>query len=225
MTPATLTLSELLSVRWKTEPASIEQAREAALAADRHRSREQRLLGWIPEPIVRRLDRGFARSNTVHPNTGQALYSIVRAVRPMTVLETGTYWGYSTAFLAGGVKDNGTGHVVSVDLDAEAGKHLPDGLRPYVTLHRGKPASEVLPDVLGGVAPEIFFQDSVHDYEGVLAELERVAPLLQRDAVVLFHDFVADGVREAAVAGLPGWKIFHLTNGDPQQLGVALQWI
>ncbi|WP_236045531.1 O-methyltransferase [Paractinoplanes ovalisporus] len=49
---------------------------------------------------------------------GDLLYSLVRAVRPTTVVEFGTSYGISTLFLAAAIRDNGSGHVVSTELSA-----------------------------------------------------------------------------------------------------------
>lgn len=187
------------------------------------RSRESRLRRWLPAKLVRRLDRGFARSNTVQPDTARALYAVARALRPQLMLETGTYWGYSTAILAAAARDSGVGMVHSFDLYPRAGAHIPDALRPWVRLHLGAPATESMPAVLRELtAPTFFFQDSVHDYEGVLAELQTARPFLAPDAVVVFHDFVLDGVRRAAVDGLPDFFIAQIAGDDPQQFGIAI---
>lgn len=215
-----VSLENLLHLLWQASPWPMEQIRQSV---DRHRRRESLLRRWLPEKLIRRLDAGFARSNTVHPDTARALYSICRAIRPARVFETGTYWGYSTTYLAAAVDHLGAGHVHSFDLYPRAGRHLPDSLRGRVTLHLGRPATEALPAVLAQGAPDLFFQDSVHDYPGVLAELQCVVPCLPPHGVVLIHDFVAHGVRQAAVDGLPGYRIHELEGDDPQILGVAFR--
>jgi hypothetical protein len=193
----------------------------AAVAAKR--DREGLLRRFLPARIVRRLDRGFARSNTIHPDTAQALYAVARAVRPTVTFETGTYWGYSTAILAAAARDSGVGVVHSFDLYPRAGAHIPAALMPWVRLHRGAAATHSMPAVLRDVmAPQLFFQDSVHDYEGVLAELRITMPAMAPGAVVLFHDFVLDGVRRAARDGLPGYQLAQIAGEDPQQFGIAI---
>lgn len=188
------------------------------------RRQENFLRQQLPAWLVRRFDRGFARSNTVHPDTGWALYSICTASQARHIFETGTYWGYSTAYLAAALVDQGqSGRVYSFDLYPHAGQHIPKSLRPHVELHRGKPSVETMPAVLQTVVPDVFFQDSRHDYAGVLAELQVVAPYLQPGAVVLLHDFVEPNVRQAAIDGLPGYHLYVLETQDPQQLGVAIK--
>ncbi|MEP6622521.1 MAG: class I SAM-dependent methyltransferase [bacterium] len=195
---------------------------DAIAAVAGKRNREQWLRRFLPPQIIRRLDRGFARSYTVHPDTARALYAVARAVRPAVIFETGTYWGYSTAILAAAVRDAGSGVVHSFDLYPHAGAHIPSSLMEWVRLHRGAPATASMPAVLQDALPDLLFQDSVHDYDGVLAELRVVAPRMKPGAVVCFHDFVVEGVVQAAVDGLPGWFIAQIAGSDPQQFGIAI---
>ena len=219
---------------------------------DAMRQREMALKNYLPGWMIRRLDAGMARSNTVHPDTGRALYALCRAFRVRNVFETGTYWGYSTAYLAaalsdqseqsgqsdrqgpekgnGGNRENGTkgkdadaGRVWTFDIYPRAGSHIPRGLRPRVELVRGLPATQSMPAVLQSVTPDLFFQDSRHDYEGVTEELQMVAPHLRAGAIVLLHDFVEPAVQQAAHDALQGYALYRLEGQDPQQLGVAIK--
>ena len=186
--------------------------------------RETQLRRWLPAPIVRRLDAGFARSNTVHPDTARALFAIVCAARPTIVFETGTYWGFSTSILAAAVRATRGTAVHTFDLYPKAGAHIAAALRPWIVMHRGQPSVESMPPVLDTVVPDVFFQDSRHDYAGVGDELKIVAPRMPANAVILFHDWVDPQVRRAARDHLPtsaGWRFARIAGEDPQQLGVA----
>lgn len=188
------------------------------------RQRENKIRKLLPSQLVRRLDVGFARSNTVHPDTGYALYSICRASQAEYVFETGTYWGYSTAYLAAALEDaRATGKVYTFDIYPHAGEHIPKSLRSHIELYRGKPSVETMPKVLEKVVPDLFFQDSRHDYEGVTEELNVVAPYLQPGAVILFHDFVEPDVRRAATDVLKNYTFYVLDSSDPQQVGIAVK--
>lgn len=217
-----LSLQEVLTDHLRAPMFDDGSASAAVAAVSDARAREMRLLRWIPPRLLRRLDRGFARSFTICPDTARALYAIARAVHPATTLETGTYWGYSTAVLAAAARDAGAGMVHSFDLYPRAGAHIPDALRPWIRLHLGLPATEAMPALLAESAPQLFFQDSVHDYDGVLAELQVAVPMLAKEAVVLFHDFSGEGVRQAAVEGLPSYFLAQIDVDDPQQLGIAI---
>lgn len=138
------------------------------------------------------------------------------------MFETGTYWGYSTAYLAAALRDRNAGKVYTFDIYPKAGKHIPRSLMPHIEIHRGEPSTVAMPPVLEKVTPGLFFQDSRHDYEGVADELKIVVPRLPKGAVILFHDFVEPNVSRAAVDHLPGYNVYVLRTDDPQQLGIAL---
>ena len=191
-------------------------------AVDSMRQRERFWMRFLPSVFVRRLDKGFARSNPVHPDTAQALYAICRVLKPACVFETGTYWGYSTSYLAAALRDNGGSAIVhTFDLYKRAGAHIPKNLHQYVVLHAGQAATDSMPAVLENHVPTVFLQDSVHDYEGVRAELKMVAPRMPSGSVVVLHDFISPEVQRAAADGLHGFELFRLISDDPQQLGVA----
>jgi predicted O-methyltransferase YrrM len=52
----------------------------------------------------------------VTPEAGRLLYSLVRATRPATIVEFGMSFGISAVHLAAGVRDNGSGRVVTTEL-------------------------------------------------------------------------------------------------------------
>lgn len=53
----------------------------------------------------------------VSPECGRLLYSLIRTGRPETVVEFGTSFGISTIYLAAAVADNGSGKVISAELN------------------------------------------------------------------------------------------------------------
>jgi hypothetical protein len=66
------------------------------------------------------LERAHAMSHIYMPVSregGNLLYSFVRSIRPATVVEFGTSFAISTIFLAAAVADNGTGTVITTELD------------------------------------------------------------------------------------------------------------
>lgn len=78
----------------------------------------------------------------VSPEAGRLLYSLIRAARPSTVVEFGTSFGISTIHLAAAVRDNGTGRVISTELNAakvaRATANIAEaGLADWVTILEG----------------------------------------------------------------------------------------
>lgn len=64
-----------------------------------------------------RADAAEKRYLPIDPDAGRLLYSLVRATRPVTVVEFGMSYGISTIHLAAGVRDNGTGRVITTELN------------------------------------------------------------------------------------------------------------
>ncbi len=215
-----ITLTELLRRHWPDY--SVPQRGAGVGDVETLRARELWLRQLLPAALVRRIDSCFARSNTTHPETGRALYTICRASQARRVFETGTYWGYSTTYLAAAVEHWEDGRVWTFDLHPQAGRHIPRRFGPRIEVHRGKPSTESLPAVLRQVTPDLFFQDSRHDYAGVVEELQLVVPVMKSGSVCLFHDFVVPDVRRAVADLLPGRLSYVLESGDPQQLGVVI---
>ncbi|WP_134426196.1 O-methyltransferase [Mycobacterium ulcerans] len=54
----------------------------------------------------------------VTPEAGRLMYALVRAIRPTTVVEFEMSFGISTIHLAAAVRDNGSGRVVTTELNA-----------------------------------------------------------------------------------------------------------
>jgi predicted O-methyltransferase YrrM len=53
----------------------------------------------------------------VTPESGRLLYALVRATKPATIVEFGMSFGISALHLASGVRDNGTGRVVTTEIN------------------------------------------------------------------------------------------------------------
>jgi predicted O-methyltransferase YrrM len=53
----------------------------------------------------------------VTPESGRLLYSLVRATKPATVVEFGMSFGISALHLASAIRDNGTGRVVTTEIN------------------------------------------------------------------------------------------------------------
>lgn len=54
----------------------------------------------------------------VAPDSGRLLYSLVRAVKPTTIVEYGMSYGISTLHLAAAVRDNGAGHIITTEMSS-----------------------------------------------------------------------------------------------------------
>ncbi|WP_248844540.1 O-methyltransferase [Streptomyces anulatus] len=75
---------------------------------------------------------------------GKLLYNLVRATRPANVVEFGTSYGISTLHLAAAVRDNGSGHVITTEMNTAKAAAARDtftatGLDDVITLLRETP--------------------------------------------------------------------------------------
>jgi predicted O-methyltransferase YrrM len=185
--------------------------------------------GWLREadefaPIEQRIrdtHRAGGRSSYAQFRAPLELYAIVRAIRPKTIVETGVSSGVSSAHFLLGLKANGAGRLISIDLPTtQKGAKLANGESP-VSLPPGRtsgwaippelthgwdlrigPAQELLPKLaeeIDGV--DLFLHDDLHTPKQLTLELRTLDPLFRPGAVVLadntqwtgtaFPDFVA----------------------------------
>jgi len=90
----------------------------AAASHDRETPRWQKPgLSWETATAQERADASESTYMPISPEGGDLLYILVRARRPNTIIEFGTSYGISTIYLAAAVVDNGTGRVVSTELN------------------------------------------------------------------------------------------------------------
>ncbi|MGB8404892.1 MAG: class I SAM-dependent methyltransferase [Mycobacterium sp.] len=56
---------------------------------------------------------------SVAPDSGRLLYSLVRALKPTTIVEYGMSYGISTLHLAAAVRDNGAGRIITTEMSSQ----------------------------------------------------------------------------------------------------------
>lgn len=121
----------------------------------------------------------------VTPEAGRLLYSLVRATRPTMVVEFGMSFGISAVHLAAAVRDNGTGRVVTTELNAAkiaaAKQTFADtGLADVITVLEGD-ALSTLADLDGPV--QFVLLDGWKDL--YLPVIELLEPRLSTGALVV----------------------------------------
>lgn len=127
----------------------------------------------------------FSAGN-IHPHTALLLFSLVLNQRPMAIVETGTFYGYSTWFMAEALRILGDGGKIHT-IDTVAKLVAPEVLNhPNVEFHRGVSLTvmETLLPELGEV--QFAFLDSYKRLS--LLEFSRVTPLIPEGGMVAFHD-------------------------------------
>ncbi len=145
------------------------------------------------------------------PEAGLLVHSLVRNLRPRTVIETGTFIGMSTIWVAAALRENGDGAQIhtfddfgpinrgpwrEVDmltgrLEFVAGQIAAAGLAEHVVLHPGNSSFEIraahqeLRDA-GGV--QLAFLDADHGVVGAWQDFWATEPVLNTGGFVLLHD-------------------------------------
>jgi SAM-dependent methyltransferase len=97
--------------------------------------------GYHPDPSQRQWGAG-----AIWDVEGRTIYALIRALRPVNVVEIGSGTGCSTNHIASALKANGGGHVVT--LDRGNTPHIADDLQGVVTVVPGDAFEylELLPD-------------------------------------------------------------------------------
>ena len=108
-----------------------------------------------------------------------ALYGVIRALRPTTVLETGVSIGVSTAVILAALDKNGHGHLHSVDISADVGRVARTANTDRWTLHvhphvGGERAMRLLVQELREI--DVYYHDSGHSWLWQTFEYETVVP-------------------------------------------------
>jgi len=189
------------------------------------------------EQEYRRLSPEFA-AGTLAGREGELLYALVRAIRPLRIVETGTANGVSTTFLLTALERNGTGTLVSIDLpffdedgrlepvvegtsidlyDAspvppgkQPGWIVPDRLRVRWELRLGD-ARELLPAAVAEGEVGLFFHDSLHTREHMLFEFETAWPWIASGGVLAADDVFQrrhDALQAFALSVGQSWRTF-----------------
>ena len=76
-------------------------------------------LGWTVIKIPEVTDNRFSMINdgSVECETGELLNAFVRRLKPINVLETGTYKGWSSAYMAEGLRENRMGNLITIEYE------------------------------------------------------------------------------------------------------------
>lgn len=129
------------------------------------------------------------------------LHWLIRDLKPLNVIETGTHRGLTTLYMAAALEENQHGMLVTCDPNTEWGQtgnfgKFPDlNARIHFLPIMGK-------DMIEGHPGEIDFAfiDGFHGKDDVIPEIEALMPKLAERAVVVYHDCwygVDEGVNEA----------------------------
>lgn len=181
------------------------QVSDSFLSNYRNELAEVDLLGRIERQLRLTLPSNFS---SVHAPTGDwreilvGLYQLCRLSKPKRVVETGIgVVGGTSAFILEALRQNGDGHLWSVDPDRfypvygfHVGSGIPTNLSELHTIVRGE-ATRELPTVLNSLSGlDLFLHDGCHTYRNMAWEFDQVVCKLNPSAFLL-----SDDVKNAAI--------------------------
>lgn len=157
----------------------------------------------------------FAFPSSLAPEAGLLVHSLVRNIRPRIVIETGTFIGLSTIWLAAALQENGDGGVVhtfddlgpinpapwrtvsmpSGRLEFVAGNIARAGVSEHAVLHPGNSPFEVRAahaEIAAAGGAQLAFLDADHSVIGVWQDFWATEPVLNTGGFVLVHDTFPD---------------------------------
>ena len=158
-------------------------------AQDGHREYAQR---WLGIPLLQ------------YPNDMLTYQTMIWAQRPDVIIETGTFRGGLTLYLALVLQAaNPKGRVITIDVDRKGWDALserPDGLgglkKRITFIHGSSTAKETLDEVERLILPSskvLVILDSLHSKQHVLDELELYSPLVSHGSYIVVTDTHLDG--------------------------------
>ncbi|NEB05091.1 class I SAM-dependent methyltransferase [Streptomyces sp. SID13726] len=113
-------------------------------------------------------------------------YLLLREARPETVVEIGTFHGWSTTWILQALKDNGTGHLYSYDIVDHVVRNVPESLsagRWTFTQGDAKENLEKIPDTA-----DLLFIDAAHSASFARWYLRHLMPRMRPGIPVCVHD-------------------------------------
>jgi predicted O-methyltransferase YrrM len=113
-------------------------------------------------------------------------YLLLREARPETVVEIGTFHGWSTTWILQALRDNGTGHLHSYDITDNVLRGVPDHLstgRWTFTQGDARENLEKIPDTA-----DFLFVDAAHSASFARWYLQHLFPRLSPGIPVCVHD-------------------------------------
>ncbi|MCU0271050.1 MAG: class I SAM-dependent methyltransferase [Acidimicrobiales bacterium] len=131
----------------------------------------------------------FPTFYAVEDESRRALYFLTRAIRPERLLEIGVADGVSTCYLLAALEANGSGTLVSIDVDPGAGGLVVSDARWQLRIIDGTRSRDELRAISRSLEPlDLVFHDARHDYEGQYGDFLAFEPSLGPEATVLCDD-------------------------------------
>lgn len=171
-------------------------------------------------------DDGFP-SGSLWRVEGQFLYSLVRLLKPASVLELGTWHGASATHILQGLKDNGGGGLDYVDNraygDIVIGGMIPKDLLGYAMPHATSLEKAIEDGIKYKRKYDFIFEDAMHTAEQVEFVWRAADRLLNPGGVIISHDAMHPIAGPIVRAGITaaGFEDAHTILLSPSDCGFA----
>lgn len=156
----------------------------------------------------------FGGGNAVECETGIFLYALMRRFQPQTVFESGSHWGFSSACMALGLKDNvklyprkSCGKLYTMDMNEYEGK--PEalwkriGVDNVIHLICSSEEAESYKQIDPNMKFEWVWADADHDGPAIMREFDNYLPFLSRKRCIIgFHDTSLDDRMHAGIMSI-----------------------
>jgi predicted O-methyltransferase YrrM len=134
------------------------------------------------------------------------LYYLTRLKKPKHIVEIGSYFGASTCFIAEALNTKPDGKLLCIDTwgnDAmsEGKKDTFETFLKNTVKYKHKiktircKSNEAISEIKNTI--DLLFIDGDHAYSGVTEDINNYLPKLNNGALIIFHDYGAEGVRRA----------------------------
>jgi len=128
---------------------------------------------------------------SIECEVGEFLFGLIRILKPQNILETGTYKGWSTAYMSAGLRENSFGEITTIEYNKEVIKEAEEvweklGLTSWIKVEQGLSLNFDPKETMYG----LIFLDTEPEYR--FTELEKFYPNLEEGGYVFIHDLSRD---------------------------------
>lgn len=124
----------------------------------------------------------------IEEQTAYFIYSFIRIIKPLKLIETGVANGNSTYFILNALKENGRGKLYSVDIKSDVGTLLSDDEKQNWELFILKSKRD-FKEYLSKNAPfDVFIHDSDHSYFWQYFEYQTIKSFMSPNGFIMSDD-------------------------------------
>ncbi|MEU1798720.1 class I SAM-dependent methyltransferase [Streptomyces californicus] len=130
--------------------------------------------------------RGTSMKAQLDDYEAEVTYLLLREYRPETVVEIGTFYGWSSMWILSALRDNGIGHLYSFDIVDHVVSNVPDDLSATRWTFTKGDVRETLGGIVGSV--DYLFIDADHGARFGRWYVENVFPMVRPGTPTSVHD-------------------------------------